>query len=218
MRVPSLLLLTPYLASLALLASCSSAPKPPLVDESHKRPVNTVAAVDLQVCKNELRNAQILNAETERVAVNSATALAKANARQQVLANLQAATQHRPQGNIVFNVTFEFASSRVDISSDAARPLIEEAKKSPFIVLRGRTDGANDSISEGRVARDRSSAVRDYLVAAGVDPARIRVTYQPSGDHAADNSSRSGRAINRRVEIEMYHAVPVALVPFETQQ
>jgi outer membrane protein OmpA-like peptidoglycan-associated protein len=53
--------------------------------------------------------------------------------------------------------------------------------------------------------------VRDYLVAAGVDPARIRATYQPAGDHVAENASASGRGLNRRVEIELYRALPVAM-------
>ncbi len=55
------------------------------------------------------------------------------------------------------------------------------------------------------------SSLRAYLVSAGVDPARIRVTYQPAGDHAADNSSPTGRGMNRRVEIEVYRAIPVAM-------
>jgi outer membrane protein OmpA-like peptidoglycan-associated protein len=53
--------------------------------------------------------------------------------------------------------------------------------------------------------------VRDYLVAAGVDPARIRATYQPAGDHLADNVSAGGRGLNRSVEIELYRALPVTL-------
>ena len=65
--------------------------------------------------------------------------------------------------------------------------------------------------AESRIARDRANAVRDYLVGAGVDPARIRATYQPAGDHAADNSSPSGKGMNRRVEIEVYRALPVAM-------
>jgi hypothetical protein len=44
-----------------------------------------------------------------------------------------------------------------------------------------------------------------------VDPARIRATYQPTGDYVADNTSLSGRGLNRRVEIELYRAAPVAL-------
>ena len=79
------------------------------------------------------------------------------------------------------------------------------------MLLRGRTDGATDSAAESRIARERAAAVRDYLVGAGVDPDRIRATYQPAGDHAADNSSPAGQGMNRRVEIEVYRALPVAM-------
>ena len=48
-------------------------------------------------------------------------------------------------------------------------------------------------------------------MASGVDPARIRATYQPVGDHVADNGSDSGRGLNRRVEIELYRALPVGM-------
>ena len=60
--------------------------------------------------------------------------------------------------------------------------------------------------------------MRDYLVAAGVDPKRIRDTYQPVGDHAADNTSAAGREMNRRVEIEVYRALPVAMGTSGTAQ
>ncbi len=78
-------------------------------------------------------------------------------------------------------------------------------------MLRGRTDGQTDTLAESRIARDRANAVRDYLVAVGVDAARIRATHQPTGDPVADNVSRSGQALNRRVEIEIYRVAPVAL-------
>ena len=94
---------------------------------------------------------------------------------------------------------------------DVAATVVEDAKASPLVMLRGRTDGTSDAPAESRIARDRAAAVRDYLVAAGVDPARIRATYQPAGDHVADNVSAGGRGLNRRVEIEMYRALPVAL-------
>ena len=70
---------------------------------------------------------------------------------------------------------------------------------------------STDSAAESRIARERSAAVRDYLVGAGIDPARIRATHQPTGDFAADNSSPAGRGVNRRVEIEVYRSLPVAI-------
>ena len=79
------------------------------------------------------------------------------------------------------------------------------------MLLRGRTDGASDTAAESRIARERAAAVREYLVGVGVDASRIRATYQPTGDHVADNSSPASRGLNRRVEIEVYRALPVAM-------
>ena len=201
----------PLIPWLLVLASCSSPPKPPTVDESQKRPVNSQMAVELQVCKNDLRNTRLLATESGRVAETTAATLANLAARQQILAAMQGAPGQQPKANSVFTVRFDFGSTRVVIPTDVAATVVEDAKASPLVMLRGRTDGSSDAPAESRIARDRAAAVRDYLVAAGVDPARIRATYQPAGDHVADNVSAGGRGLNRRVEIEMYRALPVAL-------
>jgi outer membrane protein OmpA-like peptidoglycan-associated protein len=196
----------PLIPWLLLLSSCSSPPKPPTVDESSKRPANSAMAVELQVCKSDLQNTRILATESGRLAESTAATLERLAARQQALAAMQA-----PLANSVFTVRFDFGSTRVVVPADAASALIEDARSAPLVLLRGRTDGATDAPAESRIARDRANAVRDYLVGAGVDPARIRATYQPAGDHAADNSSPSGKGMNRRVEIEVYRALPVAM-------
>ena len=196
----------PLIPWLLLLSSCSSPPKPPTVDESSKRPANSAMAVELQVCKSDLQNTRILATESGRIAESTAATLERLAARQQALAAIQV-----PQANSVFTVRFEFGSTRVVVPADAASTLIEDARSAPLVLLRGRTDGATDAPAESRIARERANAVRDYLVGAGVDPARIRATYQPAGDHAADNSSPSGKGMNRRVEIEVYRALPVAM-------
>ena len=196
----------PLISWLLLLSSCSSPPKPPTVDESSKRPANSAMAVELQVCKSDLQNTRILATESGRLAESTAATLERLAARQQAMAAMQA-----PQANSVFTVRFEFGSTRVVVPADAASALIEDARSAPLVLLRGRTDGATDAPGESRIARERANAVRDYLVAAGVDPARIRATYQPAGDHAADNTSPSGKGMNRRVEIEVYRAMPVAM-------
>jgi outer membrane protein OmpA-like peptidoglycan-associated protein len=201
----------PLIPWLLVLASCSSPPKPPTVDETQKRPVNSQMAVELQVCKNDLQNTRLLATESGRVAETTAATLANLAARQQILAAMQGPTGQQPRANSVFTVRFDFGSTRVVIPTDVAATLVEDAKASPLVMLRGRTDGSSDAPAESRIARDRAAAVRDYLVAAGVDPARIRATYQPAGDHVADNVSAGGRGLNRRVEIEMYRALPVAM-------
>ena len=197
----------PLIPMLLVLGSCGSPPKPPTVDESLKRPVNSAMAVELQVCKSDLQNTRIIAAESGRLAETAAATLDRVSARQQVIVAMASA----PQANSVFTIRFDFGSTRVVVPVDAASALIDNARAAPLVLLRGRTDGAIDSAAESRIARERSAAVRDYLVGAGVDPARIRATYQPVGDFAADNSSPSGRGMNRRVEIEVYRSLPVAM-------
>jgi outer membrane protein OmpA-like peptidoglycan-associated protein len=203
--------LTFFALSLTLLTSCSSPPKPPTVDESQKRAINSATAVELQACTHELHNTRLLASESSRLAESNAAALSSIAARQNLLASLQRDQERQDRSNTFFTIHFDLGSSRVDIPTEQARRLLDAAKTAPLVMLRGRTDGVADSTVESRVARDRAAAVRDYLVAAGVDPARIRATYQPVGDHVADNAGPSGRALNRRVEVEIYRALPVAM-------
>ncbi len=190
---------------IALLSACSSPPKPPTVDESQRRPANAQLAVELQVCKNDLQNTRILANESNRLAETTAATLAHMAARQQLLASIQ----EKAMANRMHTVHFAFNSTRVSIPTPEASALVEEAKAAPLVFLRGRTDGHSDTSAESRIAQARAIAVRDYLIAAGVDPTRIRTTHQPSGDHVADNRSPQGRDLNRRVEIEVYRALPM---------
>jgi outer membrane protein OmpA-like peptidoglycan-associated protein len=206
---PSSALLTPLIPWLLALSSCSSPPKPPTVDESKKRPANAAIAIELQSCSSQLQNTRIALAESTRTAQTSAAALQAMNAARAVAE----ATPAPPVANGVYTVRFDFGNSRVHLPAETATALIEEARNAPLVLLRGRTDGDTDNQADSRVARERASAVRDYLVAAGVDPSRIRTTHQPAGDHAADNANPATRGLNRRVEIEVYRALPIAMIP-----
>lgn len=199
----------PVFACTLLLGACGSPPKPPTVDPSQKRPVNSPMAVELQSCRNELQNTRLLALEAGRAAATRALTMAQLALRQQVPA--PAGGIDAPQANSVVSVRFALGSTQVDLPADAATALADAAKAAPLVVLRGRTDGSRDSLADSRLARERAAAVRDLLVAAGVDPARIRATYQPVGDGVADNTTVGGRALNRRVEIELYRALPVPL-------
>ena len=210
---------------LLLLTSCSSPPKPPSVDEANKRPANVAMAVDLQACKSELHNTRIVATEWTRQAEAAAAALERAAAHQQVMDAVRAvltsaattqnaalnAAQNPTQANSIFTLQFGFNSTRVAVPADSGAALVAAARNAPLVLLRGRTDGSTDTGAASRIARQRAIAVRDYLVAAGIDPSRIRTTHQATGDHVADNSNATTKGMNRRVEIEVYRALPVAM-------
>jgi outer membrane protein OmpA-like peptidoglycan-associated protein len=188
---------------LMALGSCSSPPQPPAVDPSHRRPVNATAAVDLQVCQGELQNTRIRTTETLRQA-ERASARARL-AQQEAFAN---ARSDDIGTHSVYTILFAFGSTEFKLSPPLAAQLVERARQAELVVTRGRTDGDVETPGESRVARERAAAVRAYLVQSGVDPARIRSTYQPVGDHVASNGTPAGRALNRRVEVELYSASP----------
>lgn len=200
--------LLPWLPWLLLATSCSSPPKPPTVDESRRRPVNAAMAVELQSCRSDLENTRILARESVRSAEASSQVVARMVQQQQLLVRGIEANA-AAQRNLLVPVLFAFGSTQVNVPDADATRIVEEARAAPLIVLRGRTDGTAESPSESAIARQRAAAVEAWLVQSGVDRARIRTTWQPVGDHAADNSTPGGRTLNRRVEIEIYRAAPI---------
>lgn len=200
--------LLPWLPWLLLVTSCSSPPKPPTVDESRRRPVNAAMAVELQSCRSDLENTRILAKESVRSAEASSQAIARMVQQQQLLVR-GIETNAAAQRNLLVPVLFAFGSTQVNVPEADATRIVDEARTAPLVVLRGRTDGTSESPSESAIARQRAAAVEAWLVQSGVDRARIRTTWQPVGDHAADNSTPGGRTLNRRVEIEIYRAAPI---------
>lgn len=207
------IILLPLLSLLLTLGSCGSPPKPPTVDESNRRPANLTMAIDLQACKSELHNTRIVARETQRTTEISAANEARVSALQQAIAAVQArlAAPSADAANSVFTVHFDFGSAEVVVPAEMRAVLVESARAAPLVVLRGRTDGVIDSAADGSIASARAIAMRDYLVSAGVAASRIHLSHQSMGDHVADNRTPAGRALNRRVEVEIYRAAPVAM-------
>lgn len=225
----------PLIPLLLMLGSCGSAPKLPSVDVASKRPANSAVAVELQVCASDLHNTRIRASESGRRAETAGATLERLSARWQAIVasaasaageaskaaedsaartastNAVSSTSEPTLGNRLFTIHFEFNRTNVVVPAEIASLLIQSARAAPLVLLRGRTDGITDSAAEDRIARERAAAVRDYLIAAGIDPARIRATYQPTGDRAAENASAAGRQMNRRVEIEVYRVLPVVM-------
>lgn len=71
------------------------------------------------------------------------------------------------------------------------------------VVAVGHTDSTGPSSYNQRLSVRRAEAVKAYMVSKGVDADRIFTEGKGEDSPVADNSSRSGRAKNRRVEVEV---------------
>ena len=199
-----------------MLTACSSPPKPPAVDESTKRPVNSQAAVDLKTCQGDLSRATILVSEMARAGA-MATALTKALPQQGVdkesaamTGAADSATAHAAAdttGNLVAVVSFGIGSAAWAVEPADAAALVRRAKDAAVILIRGRTDATGDSLQETALARRRAEAAAEFLQLAGVSKGKLRLTWQGAGDPVAGLQSE-GRAQSRRVEIEFYKSAP----------
>ncbi|MEZ7896546.1 MAG: OmpA family protein [Thauera sp.] len=69
------------------------------------------------------------------------------------------------------------------------------------VTIIGHTDSTGSDAINDPLSINRAAATRDYLVQRGVSAQRIAVDGRGSRQPVADNSTASGRAMNRRVEI-----------------
>jgi outer membrane protein OmpA-like peptidoglycan-associated protein len=67
--------------------------------------------------------------------------------------------------------------------------------------VEGYTDNIGSDEYNQKLSEERADAVRDYLVSQGVSQATISAAGYGKADPVADNSTASGRAENRRVQL-----------------
>lgn len=77
------------------------------------------------------------------------------------------------------------------------------ARSANRIYLHGHTDAFVASETGTELAIRRTVEVRRLLISLNVDPERIRLFYRGAGNFVANNSTPEGKAMNRRVEIEL---------------
>ena len=71
------------------------------------------------------------------------------------------------------------------------------------ILIAGHTDASGSESWNQQLSRARAQAVADYLTANGVAAERLIVEGRGSAEPVADNDTRYGRSLNRRIEFEL---------------
>ncbi|MEO5774986.1 MAG: OmpA family protein [Sphingomicrobium sp.] len=100
-------------------------------------------------------------------------------------------------------VNFDRMSTTLRMTDATSRMLIAAARSASQISVRGRTDSVVAGPDDARIAEFRAAAARDFLVDHGVDPSRITVMSSAAGEFLVPNGTEKGKALNRRVEIEL---------------
>ncbi len=99
-----------------------------------------------------------------------------------------------------------FDVGRYDIKANM-RPVLDRLASTlnqhpvTTVTIIGHTDSTGSDAVNDPLSINRAAATRDYLVQRGVSAQRIAIDGRGSRQPVADNSTASGRAMNRRVEI-----------------
>ena len=169
------------------LTSCSSAPKPPVVDGTDRQAINTPQTAEMIALRKQLSETEArLKDEQSRPVID-----------------LQAIPSS-PESQ-TFSFYFPTSGTRFRLSREEEARLLPILARARRVEVRGRTDGERPSATDEKIALNRALDAQRYLIGQGVSPHIISVNYVSAGDYVANNVSMVGKATNRRVDIEVFN-------------
>ena len=97
-----------------------------------------------------------------------------------------------------------------DVIKDAAKPELDtfaarvnSLSSVESVSIVGHTDSSGTDAYNQNLSERRAAAVKDYLASQGVDAGVMSTSGMGESQPVADNSTKEGRAQNRRVEITL---------------
>lgn len=104
----------------------------------------------------------------------------------------------------VYGINFDFNSHTLRAESETVlRQIADLLRGQPDlgITIEGHTDDVGGAGYNQALSEKRADAVRDWLVRAGIEAARLQAEGKGAGSPIASNATDIGRAQNRRVEL-----------------
>jgi hypothetical protein len=114
---------------------------------------------------------------------------------------------------VVIRVFHDYARTDFEPSVEVARALREATRNADTVLVRGRTDSDTVDAVNRLIAIERAMKARAWLIDNGVEASKITTRFSSAGMFLSDNSTQSGRALNRRVEIDVRYGTPAAAQP-----
>jgi outer membrane protein OmpA-like peptidoglycan-associated protein len=161
---------------------------------------------ELQATRERLA-AEQRAAEEARRAAESRTGELNASVEQMKMQLRDMKSQQTDRGYVItLGGDLIFGTGEADLKPGARRSLDNlatflRAHPKQVVVVEGFTDGQGSDQLNMQLSERRAQAVREALVAGGVDPAQIEARGYGKRYPVATNDTAAGRQLNRRVEV-----------------
>jgi outer membrane protein OmpA-like peptidoglycan-associated protein len=158
------------------------------------------------------QNQQRLNEHDQKIAQANQEAQEASKTAREALDRAQQAGK-LAEGKFLYEVTLtendvRFGFDRAELSDEAKAALdgfaeqVKEDNRNVYIEIQGHTDSTGSESYNEQLGLERAEAVRNYLNKAHAFPLhRMNVISYGESEPIADNSTRDGRAQNRRVAL-----------------
>jgi OOP family OmpA-OmpF porin len=123
------------------------------------------------------------------------------------------ASQNKPMRTVTVSGDAFFDTNKATFRKEAQPELekisarVRNVTSVEAVQITGFTDNTGAADYNQKLSEARASTVRDFLVKNGIDPSKITIVGRGMNDPVADNSTKEGRAKNRRVEVMVKGAV-----------
>ena len=156
-----------------------------------------------------------LEAENQRLQQQLASASAQVSASQAQVSRLQNAIKFTVNSDLLFaSGGWQMSAAGKDIIAKFTARLAQTQQNK--LVVNGYTDNApvgrelqREGITSNQIlSQKRAENVMEFLISQGVKPELVTARGHGDADPVASNSTREGRAQNRRVELSLAGAAP----------
>ncbi|WP_283183176.1 MULTISPECIES: OmpA family protein [unclassified Pseudomonas] len=177
-------------------------------DKEDQAKVDQLAYLTNQRVEVAKQTIALRNAEANLKNASAQRAQARLDARDAQIKQLQDSlnAKQTDRGTLVTFGDVLFATDRADLKSSGLvniNKLAQFLSENPDrkVIVEGYTDSTGTANHNQSLSERRAGSVRTALVKMGVDPVRIVAQGYGKEYPVAENSSVSGRAMNRRVEV-----------------
>ena len=152
---------------------------------------------------NQLTNLYAIKYKTLKEAIPDSIDIALFNEKKQLLTSKTIPIVELGRKLIIKDLLFKTGKAEIPEDAEQLDVLCEfmRNRTEVKILVEGHTDAIGSDVVNNKLSKFRADAVKDYLVAKGIDAKRIQTKGYGESRPIASNDTEFGRKLNRRTEI-----------------